>query len=358
MLRKRRTNSRLQSQLIFQPLEPRRLLAALANGQEVESAVDVGAVESFDIQVQQGDTLGVSVGEVTSSGFWTPRLTIFGPNGVEIATASSASSAQLEFMATQSGTYTAVVEEDGRNQAFDFRIRALTLPGSPQIIDGRDRALENGEEVIADLPIGVFNVYPIQVSAGAAVDISVGRTGGDGGSGVTLTVFGPGGTELGTGGGIETNLEFVATQTGTYTAVVEELDRNQPVSYRIRALTIPGTPQLLSDRDKVLQNGEEVTANVPLGGFNVFRLQANTGDVVGVSVGEVTSSGFWTPRLTIFGPNGVEIATASSSAQLEFMATQSGTYTAVVEEDGRNQAFDFRIRALTLPGSRTNHRRS
>ena len=207
--------------------------------------------------------------------------------------------------------------------------------------------------MIADLPIGVFNVYPIQVLAGAAKRLifQLAETGGDGGSGVTLTVFGPGGTELGTGGGIETNLEFVATQTGTYTAVVEELDRNQPVSYRIRALTGAATPfKLAVGRDEAIEDSVEVTRTVPVGAVNAYPFETSAGQTVDISVEEVNSSGFTNPKLTVFGPDGMQVAsdTDASIAQLTFTATQSGIFTAVVEEDSRNQSLNFRINATGI----------
>ena len=156
MKQRRRTPSYSRFQLDFQRLEPRHLLATLANGQEIQSSVAVNATQSFDLQANSGDVIDISIGEVINSNVHSPRLTLFGPNGVEIATDSNSLSAQIEFTALQSGTYTAVVEEDGRNRSMDFRIRALTLPGTPQLIEGRDNVLENGEEAVASIPFSMF----------------------------------------------------------------------------------------------------------------------------------------------------------------------------------------------------------
>ena len=319
----------------------------LENGEEATANVPAGGFNIFRLEANTGDVVDVSVGEDSGSQFRSPRLTVFGPNGVEIATDVDGVTAQLEFTAAQSGIYTAVVEEDGRDQPLDFRIRALTLPGTPQIVDGRDRVLENGEEVIADIPIGVFNVHPFEVTAGAAVDVSLGGISGT----PMLTIFGPGGTELGTGTGSGANLEFIATQTGTYTAVVEEAGRNSSLSYRLRTLTGSSDPFVLGvGRDETIADSVEVAANVPVGTFNAYPFETSAGQTVAVSVEEAVASSFTSPKVTVFGPDGLVVGsdTDSSIAQLTFTATQTGIYTAVVEEDGRDRSLSFRIEATGI----------
>jgi len=341
---RRRSNGYARKQLGFQQLEERKLLAAIVNGQEIESNVAIGATETFEFQVVQADFVDVSVGDATNSSFRSPRLTILGPDGTEIGTDTGGEAAQFSFTALASGTYTAVVEEDGRNNSLDFRIRALTLPDSPQLIDGRDRALQNGEEVVADIPIGSFNVYPLEVTAGDNVDISVGGA-------VELTVFGPNGTLITSdSGGTEAQSNFIATQSGTYTAVVEDVGRNALRSIRIRALTTPGFPTLVVGRDEALQNGVEVINTVPTGGFNAYLFEASAGAAVSILAAETSNSSLTSPTITVYGPDGLEVGsdTDTSEALLNFTASQTGTYFAIVEESGRDRSLPFRIVATGI----------
>ena len=240
MSSKRRYRSNLRKQLDFQRLEPRQLLASLGNGQEIVSSVGVGETEEFEIEITAGQTVDISVGETSNSAGPSPRLTIFAPNGSEVGAATGSVDANLEFIATQSGTYTAVVEDDARDTLLNFRIRALTLPGTPELIAGRDQALANGEEAISSVPEGGFALFPVEVLAGQTVDISVGETSNSAGPSPRLTIFAPNGSEIGTAtGSVDANLEFIATQSGTYTAVVEDDARDTFLSFRIRALTLP-----------------------------------------------------------------------------------------------------------------------
>ena len=351
MSSKRRYRSNLRKQLDFQRLEPRQLLASLGNGQEIVSSVGVGETEEFEIEITAGQTVDISVGETSNSAGPSPRLTIFAPNGSEVGAATGSVDANLEFIATQSGTYTAVVEDDARDTLLNFRIRALTLPGTPELIAGRDQALANGEEAISSVPEGGFALFPVEVLAGQTVDISVGETSNSAGPSPRLTIFAPNGSEIGTAtGSVDANLEFIATQSGTYTAVVEDDARDTFLSFRIRALTLPGTPELIVGRDQALANGEEAISSVPEGGFALFPVEVLAGQTVDISVGETSNSAGPSPRLTIFAPNGSEIGTATGSidASLEFIATQSGTYTAVVEDDDRDTFLQFGITATGI----------
>ena len=249
---KRRRPRFARNHLSFQRLEPRKMLAALANGQEIESSVGVGDSETFEIDIAAGQTVDILVGETFGSST-SPRLTVFAPNGSEIGTDSSSSDASLEFIATQTGTYTAVVEEDGRNRALGFRIRALTLPGTPQLIAGRDQALNNGDEAISSVPVGGLAVFPVDIAAGQSVGISVDETSGSSTS-PRLTVFAPNGSEIDTNSTSSgASLEFIATQTGTYTAVVEEDGRNEAFGFSI---TATGITQLAPEVIRFRRDGQ------------------------------------------------------------------------------------------------------
>ena len=346
---KRRQQAFTTNHLSFQQLEPRQLLATLANGQEIVSSIGVGGSESFEVEATDGQRVSIAVGEVNN--FGQPFLTILDPTGAVLGTNTTGNdSASLTFNATQNGTYTAIVTDDGNNQQLSFRIRALTSPSPAELIPGRDQALASGEEATATVPLGGFNLFPLEATAGQRVSVSVGEINNFGQP--FLTILSPTGTVIGTN--TDANdaaaLTFNATQSGTYTAIVTDDGNNQQLSFRIRTLTSPAQVELIPGRDQVLISGEEATATVPLGGFNLFPLEATAGQRVSVSVGEINN--FGQPLLTILGPTGAVLGTntnANDSAALTFNATQSGTYTAIVTDDGNNQQLSFRIRALTSP---------
>ena len=86
---KKRNHRRVRPRLFdFRQLEDRRLLASLANGQEVTSSIGIGQQESFDFQVNTAGTVIVSVGETANFGA-NPFLELFGPSGSSLGTSTS-----------------------------------------------------------------------------------------------------------------------------------------------------------------------------------------------------------------------------------------------------------------------------
>ena len=343
---KKRNCGRNRSRFLdFRRLEDRRLLASLSNGQEVISNIGIGQQESFDFQVNTAGTAIVSVGEVSGAG--EPILIVNDPNGnfVTQSSISSGVGGTVFVDATQTGTYTAVVVDQGNDESVGFRIRALSLPGTQELIAGRDNVLENGEEVVASIPQGTSAVFPFQVDSTGAAIVSVGEVSGAGEP--LVLVYDPNGnfvTQSSTSSGVGGTVFVDATQTGTYTAVVVDQGSDEAIGFRIRALSLPGTQELIAGRDSALRNGEEVAASIPQGTSAVFPFQANPSETVTVSVSETAGNG--EPIVLIYDSNGNFLVQSSGVAT--FTPSQSGVYTAIVIDSGSDETTSFRISATGI----------
>lgn len=335
----------------------------LSSGEEVVSSIPLGAFAVFPIDVASAGNVLFSVGEVGTFDA-EPKLEIFGPSGASIdiggSSSSTSNSALVQFDQTLPGRYTAVVSDFSDNDSMDFRIRALSVPATTDLISGRDDFLQNGESRTASIPIGGFAVYPFNADSAGNVLVSIGEVDVFDAE-PKLEIFGPDGQSMGvTGSSSSSNssarLQFVTTSTGVYTAVVSEFGNSDPMSFRVRALSVPGAVQLVEDQDQTIQNGEEVYSSIPAGTFAVFPFEVDAAGTALVTLAETT--GFAAePDLEIFGPDGQSlgtggsISTTSDSATVQISTSQTGTYTAVVRDFGDNDSVEFLIRATTLPGN-------
>ena len=135
-----------------------------------------------------------------------------------------------------------MVSELQNDAPLEFRIRALALPGTPQLVAGRDDALQNGEEVLSSIPLGSFATFPLQVDDAGAVRVSVGETVGTS-AGVFLQVFDTDGSLVGSdSGNSDAVVQFTTLETGTFTAVVSELQNDAPLEFQIVATGISDQP--------------------------------------------------------------------------------------------------------------------
>ena len=349
---KKRNRNRVRSRLLdFRQLEDRRLLASLANGEEVISSIEIGQQESFDFQISTVGTVVVSVGEVSGAG--EPIVIVSDPSGdfVEQSSTSSGVGGTVFIEATQTGTYTAVVVDQGSDEATGFRIRALSLPGTQQLIAGRDNALQNGEEVVSSIPQGTSAVFPFEVDSTGTAIVSVGEVSGAGEP--IVVVYDPSGNfveQSPTSSGVGGTVFIEATQTGTYTAVVVDQGSDEATGFRIRALSLPGTQQLIAGRDNALQNGEEFFTSIPQGTSAVFPFQVNQSESVTVSVSE--TGGIGEPIVIIYDSSGNFLTQSSVSSgvggSVTFEPAQSSVYTAIVVDGGSDETTSFRISATGI----------
>ncbi|TWT55071.1 Calx-beta domain protein [Rubripirellula amarantea] len=351
-----RLSGQRRRRLNFESLENRRVLAAIASGQELTDSLAIGQTESFEFSLAQPGLIRVAVGQ-TSGAVGNPNVTILNASGSVIAGPTTGTDdVTLELSGQPSGAYTAVVSDANNDETLDYHIRLLTLPGTPSAITGRDSiSLGNGQRVAASVDVGSFNFYQFAVPADGTFRLSVGQDAGAPGR-PELTVFGPDGMVI---SGASSGTDDVTTQItgltgGTYTAVVAETNNDAAMDYYLRLLTIPGSPQAIVGRDTTsLSNGSEISATVEVGGFNFHSFDVAEGGAVRFTVGQdADASG--QPDLTVFNSSGAIVFGPSSGADNAFAQLTdlpAGTYTALVADANGDEPLDYRARLLTLPGS-------
>ncbi len=320
----------------------------IENGEEVLSTVQTGAFATYEFEVAVPSTIRVSVGETNSIA--EPFLQVIDPNGNTVGTDGSTTDALVQVASNQTGMFTAVVSDSGGDEQLSFRIRALTIPGDPLLIGGRDAFLENGSETVSSVAVGAFAIFPFDVEVAGTVRVSVGEI--NSGAEPVLEVFDTNGDMVGSDSSITDGLvQFTTNQSGRFTAVVSEGSGDELLDFRVRVLTVPGNPVLIAGRDAELGNGDEAVSTIAVGAFAIFPFDVDATGTVRVSVGEINSGA--EPFLQVFDTNGdlVGIDSSTTSGLIQFTTSQTGTFTAVVSEGSGDELLDFRVRILTIPGN-------
>lgn len=332
--------------LRLESLESRRLLAVLANGEEVLDAIGTGGSESFSFQAGNLESVRVSVGERGVGA--EPRVQVFDPRGLLVDQNHGFDSALVEFTAYEAGWFTAVVSDNADNDALDYRIRVVSLPTVPTLIPGRDEYLDNGNEALTSIEVGAFNLHRFDALAADTVRFSVGETGGS--AEPAFKLYGPDGVlVVSKEGDASAAVEFSAPADGTYTAVVFDNGNSEALDYRVRVLTVPGEVNLIDGRDSTLASGQEVLSQFAAGGFNLHQFEVGAMDTFRVSVGEIGGSA--EPKVQVYDPAGELVGGSSgfTAAAVQYTPLTGGTYTAVVSDDADNDALAYRVRVVTIP---------
>ena len=335
--------------------------SSLDNGERAASSVDVGSFNVHRFTLTQPSRFRISVGQ-DAGAIGDPEVTIFGPDGSIVAPAATGpDDVSLQLVDQAAGTYTAVVADFENNEVMDYYVRLLVLAdnatgGTISPIPGRDSGdLANGLEIASSIEVGSFNFHRFTIPTGGDASLFVSQDAGDVGQ-PAITIFDSAGNvaaPINTGTD-EALGRLVGLSAGTYTAVVEDSNNDEPLNYRLRLLSFPGTPVPIDERDSAeLGNGEFLTSSLPIGSANFHQFVMPSSGTFRVAVGQdAVSPG--SPQLTIFRPDGTalgNVATGDDHAMLQFVNQPAGRYTALVAEAGGELPLDYHLRLLTLPGT-------
>src|SRR5262249_36737059 len=136
--------------------------------------------------------------------------------------------------------------------------------------------------------------------------------------------------------------------TGTYTVIVQDLNRTGTADYRITLNKSPG-PFAVSSGDEggPLANGATETGHIAYpGDIDAWTFSANPGDIISIGVSITNLSATFNTHLIVTAPDGSPFdadfnhgATANVSGQ----TSQSGTYTVIVQDLNRTGTADYSI---------------
>ena len=196
--------------------------------------------------------------------------------------------------------------------------------------------LINGGVIHASIfPEGDQDSYAFFASAGDNIQLRVADMGA-GSLTPLVSLFGPDGVYVsGDSSSLVADVGVTAPATGTYTVLVDDSSTPQPLgtgAYDLYFTRVPG-----ANEHGVLINGGALSETIDLGDLDTYTFSASVGDNVQLRMTDV--EGTLTPRVSLFGPDGVYVSGDSSSlvADVGVTAPATGTYTVLVDDSSTPQ---------------------
>ena len=312
----------------------------LTNGfTDTGSIASVGANNTWTFTASAGDRIVLRVGEISQTGNFTPRIRLVNPSAVQQAQASSAMAAEISVVATNTGTFTVIVDDAvGTTATGTYRLTLAKTPGDVFVAGGDEGGpLTNGVMHTGTIDVGDLDVWTFTANTGENLTLRLGEL--VTGSSLTpaLWLYGPNGALLDSlSGSAATEVSVRATNGGTYTVVVGDYSGGYVGSgtYRL-TLAKTGSPivTLPTDDGGPLTNGVRHTGMIDVGDLDVWNFTANAGEGIRIRMGELVKGSSLTPAVWLYGPDGALLASYGSSAaaaEVSARATNSGTFTVVV----------------------------
>src|ERR1022692_4407451 len=200
---------------------------ALTNGWTHTGTISsVGDSDSWTFSASIGDSIVIRVGEITQTGSFTPRIRLQNPNAVQIASASGAVSAEIAVTATNTGTFTLIVDDAvGTTATGTYRLTLAKSPGTIFVMPGDEGGpMTNGVMHVGTIDLGDLDVWTFSANSGDAVIVRMGEVVDTSGNFEPwVRLYGPNGKLLDSSFGVSAaEVAGTATKSGTFTVVVGE----------------------------------------------------------------------------------------------------------------------------------------
>jgi hypothetical protein len=336
----------------------------------------VQGIDVWTFHANEGDAIFLSIGKVGSSTLW-PWIRLERPDGVEVGNSYNSSVAQINAMATISGTFKVLVGSNSGqggnpfNGLGEYRLTLAKTPGEFAVSMGdQGGTLTNGVSIVGTIHRGDLDAWTIDANEGDTIILSAGDASGD--LDPWIRLLQPDGTIMKSSSSIYVaQVELTNSQHGTYTVVIgSNAGQGNPFTgygdYLLSLAKSPGDFVVSpGDQGGLLTNGINHSGSIKMGELDMWSFYASAGDHVSLEVREIGTTALW-PSIRLMRPDGTigRRILDSSFLEVNFTNEQAGVYTVVVRSDSGQGSFytgsgDYQIRVngtttpVTLSTSRS-----
>jgi len=319
---------------------------ALVSGASNAGELTLGDLDMWSFTATSGENVFLRTG---APGF-RPWLQLYGPTGILIGSAAAEGNtdrdAGLTIRTTNSGTFTLVVLGYYADAAGPYTLTFARTSGAFAVSPGDDGgALANGAANLATNALGDIDLWTFTANVGDNIALRIGAPNFR----PWLSVYGPSGVLFGTAGGVsasrDANLFLTASNSGTFTVVVQSFYYSVAGPYTLHLAQFPGAFIVsMGDQGGGLTGGVSQEGVIDLGDQDLWRFAVCRGEIIRLRCEKLSGATF-SPRLQLFGQTGALLATAThaTNAVLNFTTTNSGIYTLLIDGNSLNHAGSYRL---------------
>ena len=177
---------------------------ALTNGwTHTGTIAPVGDSDTWTFSATAGDSIVIRVGKITQTNTFTPRIRLFKPGAVQQAIASGSVAAEIAVTATNTGTFTVIVDDlVGTTATGTYRL-TLAKTGDPVVVSPGDHGgpMTNDVMHLGTIATGDLDVWTFSANSGDAIIVRVGEITATNSFTPWVRLYGPNGKLLDSGFG-------------------------------------------------------------------------------------------------------------------------------------------------------------
>ena len=323
---------------------------ALISGDKVLEQIDMGDLDSYTFEANQGEGIQLRLSDTSGSSF-DPQLWVYYPGGSYYTGSFGEHVAEVYFDAPVTGTYTVVIMDQGAGGYADFGTYELHYTRAP--FANEHGALINGGKVLEQIEVGDLDSYTFSANQGEGIQLRIVDT--------SVSAFDPqiwvyypsGSYYTGSFGEHVAEVYFDAPATGTYTVVIMDQGAGGYADFGTYELHYTRAP--FANEHGALVNGGKVLEQIEVGDLDSYTFTADQGDGVQLRIADTSVSAF-DPQLWVYYPSGSYYTGSFGEhvGEVYFDAPVSGTYTVVVMDQGAGGYADsgtYELHYTRAPGA-------
>src|ERR1019366_2106598 len=316
----------------------------MTNGGNHAGTITLGDLDMWSLTANAGNNIVLRLGTV---GFYG-NLILYGPNAALLKTVASGFDAELDYTATNSGTFTALVGAYSSGGTGTYVLHLAQFPQAFIVPVGDEGGpMTNGGNYAGTNSLGDLDLWSLTANAGDHIVLRLGTVGFYG----NLSLYGLNGALLKTiASGFDAELAYTATNSGTFTALVDAYASSGVGTYVLHLAQFPEAFIVpAGEQGGPMTNGGRYTGTNSLGGLDMWSFTANAGNNIVLRLGTTNFDG----NLNLYGPNGALLKTAAfgTDAELDLTATNSGTFTALVSSYASGGTGTYVLHLARFPGA-------
>ena len=329
---------------------------ALTNGWAHTGTISpIGDADAWTFSATTGDRLVIRVGEISQTNAFTPRIRLQNPGLVEVAADSGALAAEIAVTATNTGTYTVIVDDAvGTSATGTYRLTLARFPGASLVAPGDNGGpTTNGVMHLGTILTGDLDLWTFTANNGDNLVVRMGQITETNTFYTWVRLYGPDGALLESSvSATVAEVTMRATNSGTFIVLVGDGNGGLYGSgdYRL-TLARTGDPVVVSPGDNggPMTNGVMHLGTILTGDLDLWTFTANNGDNLVVRMGQITETNTFYTWVRLYGPDGalLESSVSATVAEVTMRATNSGTFIVLVG-DGNGGLYGSGDYRLTL----------
>lgn len=325
---------------------------ALEYGVQADGHLSLGDMDLYSLNVAAGDRVMLKLADLTGSNSTHVVLQAYSAAGELVASSSSNTVAQLNYIALDTETQLIAVLKSGTPSLNYQLFNAVAAQSFSVPVGDEGGQLQNGNVANGFLSLGDIDIYSLALNEGESVRLKLGDLSGNNSATVNLQAFNSAGQLIGSSSSNTVAQLVFRAQADESVFVRVHKAGNPSLNYDLHTqVATNGFVVPASDEGGVLLDNVTASGSFTLSDLDLYAFSAFSGSTVNLLLEDLSGNNSVSVGFNLFDESGNLLASASNNtaASASYIAQYSGEYFLMVNKSGAPSAtYDLLVTGIDI----------